>query len=223
MSFVADGPRQGFSSVAPRALLVCTLCILTSIATVMILHRLLIALSPSLAGPGPDIQFWCRVQGGLLAGMILGFLYFLAGCRHNLAPLGVQDADWPVLTAVVLWALPVVNLFFAAILLAEAWRGSDPARPQSLFTNWRQSPGTGMIPLWLVMLVVSSALLLAAAFDLLPRDGVGLLNPAVLLAVGNVLLLIALILLAVLVSRLSRRQDRRATRGDVAALPAWAR
>ncbi|RJF87670.1 hypothetical protein D3874_12080 [Oleomonas cavernae] len=134
----------------------------------MILDRLLV-----VAGILPDetvqdpaaaaqmrvsIDFWKRAQSGLLGLVALAVLYFLLGCRHNLPALGVSDAVWPVLTAAVLWCLPVINLFFATLLLREAWRASDPFRAQSLFVNWRQSPSTAVAGVWLAATVAALAL-----------------------------------------------------------------
>lgn len=232
MSFVARGPQQGFVSVAPRALLVCVLCVLGVIVTLMILDRLLVvagvlpgetAQDPAAAAQmRASIDFWKRTQFGLLGLVALAILYFLLGSRHNLPALGVSDAVWPVLTGAVLWCLPVINLIFATLLLREAWRASDPFRAQSLFVNWRQSPSTGLASIWLVVTLAALALTFLPLLAVVPQ-GRGLLAPAVVGSVAEVLWLMSYSSIALVVSGISRRQDLRAARADVAALPAWAR
>ncbi len=231
MSFVARGPRHGFASVAPRALLVCLVAIAAGIVTVMVLDRLLLLagaqpLTPAVeAEARASIDFWKRLQFAVLGILAVAILHFLAGCRQNLPALGVSDAVWSVPVAFFFWCLPVANIGFAAFLLGEAWRASDPGRPQSLFVNWRRSPGSPMIAWWLAAILAALALSL---LPLLAAQGSGLfatppLAPHLLALLAEALWLISLVATVAIAASLSRRQDRRAARPDVAALPAWAR
>ncbi|TDP46163.1 DUF4328 domain-containing protein [Zavarzinia compransoris] len=218
MSQIAGAATLLYRSPAPRALALCLLAVAVAIIAVMILHRLLILLhDPLIEEVRRSALLLKKVECAALAGLCCVLLHYIRGVRDNLAPLGVSDAAWPAATAAVLWLLPVINLLFAALLLREAWQASDPARAQSLFVNWRQSAASSLPFVW-------AALFLAAlGLVIVPWADAGLAGSLLLSAVGEAVMVAAMLVLIVLVLRLALRQDRRAARRDVGALPAFGR
>lgn len=222
MSQVAGAAVLIYRSPAPRALLLCLLAVVASAIALVVLQRLLLLLhDPLLEDARRAVAFWRKIECLALAAIGIVLVQFIRVVRDNMAPLGVSDAAWPVSTAAILWLLPVVNVFFAAVLLREAWQASDPDRAQSLFINWRQSAGGGLPLVWAGLCLFGLGLVLVPWLNMGLAPGVGLFSSVMLSILGCLVLTVAHLALIAMAILLARRQDRRAARRDVGALPAW--
>ena len=229
MSYNVANGASGYRSTGSRALLLGALCLALAIVSVALLHRFLMLMEdPAQAEIRHGIESWKRVEAGLLFCLALALVHYLLGVRANMAPLGVSDSVWPPMLVLILALVPGLNMALVALMLRETWQASDPSRAQSLFVNWRQSSGGGLAFLWLFLMLLSLPLSLGP-WLLLGFENVGAERPAGLFGAVPLSLLGALLsmgaapVLAVLAFRLTRRQDLRAMRPDVGALPAWGR
>lgn len=211
-----------YRTPAPRALMLCLLAAVASAIALLVLHRLFLLLQDPLHDElRRAIVFWRKIECLMLMAIGIALVQFIRAVRANLGVLGVSDAAWPTATAAILWLLPVVNVVFGAVLLREAWQASDPERAQSLFVNWRQSAGGSLPLVWAVLCLFGLGLVLVPWLSLGFEPGAGGLQGALLSIAGCVVLTAAHLVLIVMVIMLARRQDRRAARRDVGALPAW--
>ncbi|MFA5121466.1 DUF4328 domain-containing protein [Zavarzinia sp.] len=224
---MASGGAGGspiYRAMTPRALAVAVLALAAAAISVVALDWLLRVQHGGGDAAVEAAAFWSWLEVGALACVAAALVQLIAGLRGNLPALGVGDAAWPPPTVVLFATLPGLNIVFAGLVMIETWRASDPDRPQSLFVNWRASPGGGAVAIWLVLLIAGLCLLVLpwALLGLGAQgEAQGLLDGPLLISIGHLCLIASQVMLGPLAVLLARRQHLRAGRPDVGALPVW--
>jgi hypothetical protein len=142
-------------------------------------------------------------------GCAVFFLRWLHRVVSNNLSLGARGLRFGPGVAVGWWFLPFANWVIPFKVLAEAWRAADPTQPHSTPELRRASPLPGMLIAWWSTLVMGSLLASIANFTHPATSGdLDTMHTATLLFMGASLLLsAAAVLAAVVVTRLSARQN----------------
>jgi Flp pilus assembly protein TadD len=84
----------------------------------------------------------------------IAFCAWIHRAHHNLGALGARHLRFSPGEAVACFFVPVLNLFRPVQVAGEIWKASDPDVPGG--TDWRQAPGSALVPLWWIAYLVSA-------------------------------------------------------------------
>jgi len=76
------------------------------------------------------------------------FIRWFSAAYKNLPSLGAENLRYGPGWAVGSWFVPILNFFRPKEIANDIWRASDPDRPISDRTGWRQAPLTPVLAGW---------------------------------------------------------------------------
>jgi hypothetical protein len=141
------------------------------------------------------------------------FVVWFHRAYANLARLGAASLRFGPGWAIGGWFVPILSFWRPKQIANDIWRASDPDAPATVGTAWREEPVAALLHWWWAAWLVS--VLLGRAASSADSDAstvVDQVNAAYTLIVSDGCDVVTALLAAVVVWRLSRRQDERARR-----------
>ena len=146
------------------------------------------------------------ILGGLVCAVV--FLVWLHRVAANNVALGAQGLRFKPGEAVLWWFVPIANWVMSFRVMAEAWRGCDPAQPRSTGGQRAAMPLPVVLVAWWATLVLGSLVAAIANFARPSQatDIAGLRAQTVVFMIASATLAASAVLGALTVNRLSARQ-----------------
>ena len=134
------------------------------------------------------------------------FLCWIHRLYKNLPCLGVSGLRYSPGVAVVMFLLPIINIYKPIVIVREIWRATSPPEVLAAVNgSWRKAPSSPLIGLWWIAFYLYDTLGAITSFNA-SRTRVFDVTPYEATAVGAV---ISGALFAIVARRLTQREKRR--------------
>jgi hypothetical protein len=150
-------------------------------------------------------------QLALLAAACLFFVRWFHRAYANLEQLGAGSLRYGRRWAIGAWFVPILNFFRPKQIADDIWRASDPHRPPG--EGWRDAKVPSLLSWWWGMFLLAGLLgNVAGSGSYDPADISDMKTSAVKYLVADSVSIIAAVLAILVVSRITERQEARASR-----------
>lgn len=151
---------------------------------------------------------WAAIGLQLPASVL--FLIWMYRARRNLVPLRAGGLVYSPFWAVAGWFIPIMHLFRPFQVMREIWRASEPAGDPRQPMDWKTTPGSALLGWWWAMALFSEFSAYFFIFATFRSFASGdYMRAAVWDVAGEAFSLAAIILEALVVERVIRRQAQR--------------
>lgn len=151
------------------------------------------------------------------------FLLWYSRAYRNTIALGVRNPRYGTRWAVAYWFIPIISLFRPKQVVNDIWRGSDPELPPSA-PSWQARPVPALLAFWWAAWLISSLISNVAMRTTFNADPLRptpdqLQTEATAYVAADVSDVVAATLAAIVIRRITARQEERRHRSETGSLP----